>query len=60
VSRVTERAVSRHNNVSFVGTAGAALFSLPIDGSSEEMGSWIDAGGIDVVVFCVFAHFGRM
>jgi len=33
---------------------------LSVDRSSEEVCSWVYAGGIDVVVFRVFAHGGCM
>jgi len=54
---MTEGTVTGHYDVSFVGTPCTSLLSLPVDGSAEEMGSWIYAGGIDIVVLGIFAHF---
>lgn len=56
LSGTAERAVPRHYDVPLMRTSGTSVLLLPINRSAEEVSSWIHAGGIDVVVFGVFAH----
>lgn len=52
----TQRAMSWHHNVSLVRTSRTPLLLLSINRGTEEVGSWVYTGGINVVVFGVFAH----
>lgn len=55
-SGTAERAMPRHHNVALMRTSGTSMLFLSINRSTEEVCPWIHAGGIDVVVFGVFAH----
>jgi hypothetical protein len=48
-----------HNYVSFMGTLGAALLAVAIDRRPEEVGAWVQATRVDVVVLGEVTHGGR-
>ncbi len=55
-SGTAKRAVAGDNDIAFVRPARATLLSLAIHRGAEEVRSWIDAGGVDIVVLGIFAH----
>lgn len=60
ISGGAKRAVARHNNVTFVRSTRASVVPVAVDGGAKEVSPGIHTGGIDVVVFGVFAHIGRI
>lgn len=51
--------MSGHQYVAFVRTLVTRTLLIAVDGCPEEVGAWVHARGIDVIVLCEVAHDGR-
>lgn len=48
------------NYESVMRSTRTAIFFAPVQGCAEEMGIWLSAGAVDVVILEVIAHFERI
>ena len=55
-SSAAERTMFRYHDVPFMRTSCTSTLSFAVDRSTKEVSPGILAGGIDIVVFRVFAH----
>ena len=55
-SSTAQRTFSGMHDKALVRPLGARPLSVAIDGCAEEVGAWVDARRVDVVVLCKVAH----
>ena len=53
---VAERALSRQHDVTLMRALGTRALAAAVDRCAEEVGPWVDAGGVDVIVLGEVAH----